>query len=338
MDTLTKVELPTVIQNGSISIRPYIDPNQANQGLERYNMVIFDGVAHEEQLACIEQNGTKRYLTGLNEFAPEVNRLPAEMKEAKIAEIRKVVAELEKIFVGNVLNTKSETFWNDVKLLKADNFAFWEKISLRCSNQIAYLDPTNNPYDLIKVYAIEAGGFSIVARSFEDARSRAVPPKFYLDKAIETVGIKTEVKKIRNKALSELQDMYDKNSNKLFYICKAIDGNSVQYRKSTPNDIMYDNMDKYINAEGVERSEKRAAQSFLDACSLDMETLKIKALIKDATYHKLIVNKSDGFIYHLESSNMMGRNPSECIEYLKNPLNDGVLGSLIREVEKNWNS
>lgn len=333
---MTVVELPTVAKNGSISIRPYLDPDQLNQGLEKYNMVIFDGVAHEEQVACIELNGIKRFLTGLNEYAPEVNTLLKDAKEAKIKEIRSVVAELEKQLAGNVLDVNDDKFWNNVRLLRPDNEEFWNKITIRCSNQILFLDPSTNPYDLIKVYAIEAGGFSIVAKSFENAKGRAVPPKFYLDKAIETVGVKTEVKKLRNKALSELQKMFDKDTNKLFYVCKAIDANSVQYKKSTPNDVMYDNMDKYITGEGTERNERRAAETFLDASKLDMETLRIKALIKDATYYKVIVPKSDGFIYHLDSSSLMGRNVSDCIEYLKNALNDKILGDIIDKVETHW--
>ena len=41
-------------------------------GLEKYGLSLHDGVYHEEQLACIENNGIKRYVTGLNEFAPEI--------------------------------------------------------------------------------------------------------------------------------------------------------------------------------------------------------------------------------------------------------------------------
>jgi hypothetical protein len=52
---------------------------------------------------------------------------------------------------------------------------------------LLFLDMTN-PFDRIKLYAIEAGGFSIVAKSYDDARSRPVAPKFYLDKEEETVN------------------------------------------------------------------------------------------------------------------------------------------------------
>ena len=55
-----------------LSIKPFFDSQSSNLGLEKYGLALFDGVFHEEQLACMEQNGIKRYITGLNEFAPEI--------------------------------------------------------------------------------------------------------------------------------------------------------------------------------------------------------------------------------------------------------------------------
>tara|TARA_R110000868_G_scaffold66237_2_gene197388 strand:+ start:2240 stop:3253 length:1014 start_codon:yes stop_codon:yes gene_type:complete len=333
----TIVELPT-LKAGNISIKPYFDPEMSNLGLEKYGLSLFDGVFHEEQLACLEQNGIKRYITGLNEFAPDIKKInDPDVRQAKIKEIRSVVAKLEAELAANIINEEDPEFWNKVKLLKPDNDEFWNRITIRCGNQPLFLDPAKDPYDLIKLYGIEAGGFSIVGRSYEDARSRSVAPKFYLDKTIDTVSTKTEVKKLKNKALSELQKLYDKNTNKLLYVAKVIDANSVQYKKSTPNDIVYDNMDRYINGEGVEKNLKRAATSFLDVCALDMETLKLKSIIRDATFYKMIATKPDGFIYHMESSAMMGRNPSDCVEFLRNPLNENVLITLTKAVEKFWN-
>jgi hypothetical protein len=333
----TIVELPTV-KAGNISIKPYFDPEMSNLGLEKYGLSLFDGVFHEEQLACLEQNGIKRYITGLNEFAPDVKNLrDPDLKEARIKEIRNVVAKLEAELAANIIDVDDPEFWNKVKLLRPNNDEFWNRITIRCGNQPVFLDPSKDPYDLIKLYGIEAGGFSIVAKSYEDARSRAVPPKFYLDKTVDTVSTKTEVKKLKNKALAELQKLYDKNTNKLLYVAKVVDANSVQYKKSTPNDIVYDNMDKFINGEGVEPNAKRAATSFLDAAALDMETLKLKAIIRDSTFYKFIAAKPDGFIYHLESASMMGRNPSDCVEFLRNPLNESILITLTKAVEKFWN-
>lgn len=327
-----------VPKNGAITIKPYFDPERSNMGLEKYGMTLFDGVFHEEQLACIELNGIKRYLTGLNEFAPEIKLIKdPDAKEARIKEIRSVVSQLEQDLAANLVDPNDPDFWNKVKICKPDNHELWDKITIRAGNSPVFLDPTVDPYDLIKVYAIEAGGFSMIAKSYEDARTRAVPPKFYLDKYVETVSTKTEVKKLRNKALAELQKLYDKNTNKLFYVTKVVDGNSAQYKKSTPNDVLYDNMDRYINGEGIEPNEKRAAQEFLDKASLDMETLKLRSLIKDAAFYKQVATKADGFIYHLDSGTLMGRNPSECVEFLKNPLHEQTLVDLTKKIEKYWN-
>jgi hypothetical protein len=337
MSQITMVEKYPQNKKSTIAIRPYFNSKVDNMGLQNYGLSLFDGAFHEESIACLEINGIKRFLTGLNEFAPEVKTLPLEEQEAKVKQIRTIVAQLEKELAGNVVDPEDKEFWNKVKLLRHDNIEFWDKIKIRCSNEPLHLDPEKDPYDLIRLYAIEAGGFSIVAKSLEEARKMATPPKFYLDRLEETASLNTEVKKLRNKALSELQKLFDKNQNKLFYVAKLLDTNSTQYKKSTPNDIIYDNMDKYISGELVDKDKRRTAEKFLDAVSLDMETLKIRVIIKDANHYKFIATKADGFIYHIEKSALMGRTASDVLEYVKNPLNEEILIDLTKKVEQYWN-
>jgi hypothetical protein len=338
MENFTMVETGNgTVKQTAIAVRPFFDASASNMGLEDYGMSLFDGVQHHEQVACLENNGVVRYITGLNEFAPEIKLLNAEDRDARVKEIRNAIAELEKELAANVLDVEDVQFWNKVKLLKPDNHDFWNRISIACGNQPVFLDP-KDPYDRIKLFAIEAGGFSIVSKSFEDARSRPVAPKFYLDKTEETVSTRTEYKKMRNKALSELQKLFDKNSTKLFYIAKVVDINSTQYKKSTPNDVIYENMDNFINGIGGETNLERAAKSFIDTASMDMETLKIKSIVRDSVFFKYIINKADGYIYHTKSSAMLGRNVSDVVEHLKNPLNEDILKDLNQSVEKYWNS
>jgi hypothetical protein len=97
-------------------------------------------------------------------------------------------------------------------------------------------------------------------------------------------------------------------------------------------------MDKHINGEGAERNASRAAQEFLDTSNLEMESLKMKAIVKDAIYYRLLNAKSDGFIYHKTSGSMLGHNVQEVTEYLKNPLNDNILMEITKGVEKYWNN
>ena len=325
------------IKKTAIAVRPYFDNSASNMGLEDYGMSLFDGVTHTEQVACLDNNGVVRYVTGLNEFAPEIKLLPKEQKEARTTQIRIAIAELEQELAANVIDIEDKEFWNKVILLKPNNAEFWNRITISCGNEPVFLDP-KDPYDRIKLYAIEAGGFSLVSKSLEDARAKAVPPKFYLDKEEETVMVRTEYKKLRNKALSELQKLFDKNSTKLFYIAKVVDLNSTQYRKSTPNDVIYENMDIYINGDGAEGNKERAAKSFIETAAMDMETLKIKSIVRDSVFFKYIINKADGYIYHVKSTALLGRNVADVVEYLKNPLNEDILKDLNEACEKYWNA
>lgn len=336
--SFTLVETKSSTKRSPVAVKPYFDGNLSNMGLEKYGLSLFEGVTHYEQLACLENNGIKRYVTGLNEFAPDVRNIPdPEKREAKIREIRSAVVELEKILAANTIDIDDKDFWQKVELLKPNNDEFWGKIEMKCGNDPIFLDPTD-PYDLIKIYAINAGGFSIIAKSYEDARSRQKAPKFFLDKFEDTVSTKTESKKLRNKALAELQKIFDKNTSKLLFVAKVVDVAGAQYKKSTSNDIVYDNMDNFINGEGSEKNLNRAAQIFLDTCNLDMETLTLRAMVKDATYYKIIITKADGFIYHKDNAALLGRNQADVVEYLKNPLNDELLQDITKKVEKYWNS
>lgn len=324
---------------GKISIKPYVDPNMENMGLENYNMTIFPGTFQEEQLAAIERNGVVRYITGLDEYAPEVQNIrDPEQKAAVAYNIRSIVAHLEKLLATNVLDIESKNFWNDVKLLRPDNHDFWGKISIRVGNEPTYLKPGDDAYDLIKFVAIEAGGFDLFAKSFEDAMSQAVAPKFYLDKEVHTISTRTSYKKLRNKAIGLLDRMSSKNSKKLLYVAKVIDSNSSTYKTHTPPDVLYDVCDDYINGLGIEGNKSKAAQHYIDIASMDMETLKLKALVKDATFYKVVSLKADGMLYHTATQTMMGRNVSDVVLYLKNPLYEDVLVKLLDEIETFWNT
>ena len=325
-------------QSSSIAVRPYFNPGKENMGLETYGLSLHDGVFHEESLACLEMNGVKRYVTGLNEFAPDVKMLPAKEKKAKIAEIRKVVSELEAELAANVVDPDDKDFWNKLTVMKPDNSKFWDKISLRCGNDPVFLDSEVDPYDKIKLFAIRAGGFSIVAPSLAAAKKSQTNPKFYLDTVKETLSTRTETTKVKNKAISLLQNLYDKNTTKLLYVAKVVDIDSVQYTKNTPNDIMYENMDEYINGNGCESNKKRAASQFLEVSGLDMEELKIRALIKDGLYYRFITTKAGGWIEPLDSGERLGKRPAECLEFLKDPKNEETLLSLLDKIKPYWNA
>jgi|TARA_R100000951_G_C2635799_1_gene179264 hypothetical protein len=338
MEDYTIVEKYQQKKAKAIAVRPFFNPNKSNMGLENYGMSLYDGVYHEENLACLELNGVKRYVTGLNEFAPEVKKLSPGEKEIKIKEIRKAVSELEKDLAANVVDPEDKEFWNKLTLLKPDNDAFWSKISMRCGNDPVFLDPATDPYDLIRIYAIKAGGFSIVAKSLKDAKRANPTPKFYLDTEEESIATRTEYTKLRNKALVALEEMYNKNTSKLLYVAKVVDYDSTQYTKSTPTDILYENMDMYINGDGTENSKKVSAEKFIKASKFSMKDLKITAIVKDCMYYKFITKKGNGWIETLDSNVKLGKKAEEASAFLKNPDNEEILNALQAKLEPYWNS
>ena len=337
MEQVTILEKYQEGKNKTIAIKPYFNPDKDNMGLEKYNMTLFDGVWHHENIACLERNGISRYITGLNEFAPEVKELEPTARKAKIKEIRLAVCQLEKELASNVIDIEDVEFWNKVQILRPDNHKFWEKIELKVGNEPLYLDPAKDPYDLIKLYAIEAGGFSLIAKSLE-ACKRKGGIRFYLDKVKDTASTRTNSTKIKNKALAALQNLFDTDTTKLLYIAKVVDGNSTQYIKGTPMDILYENMDNYINGKGVEKNIKKASENFITVTNSSMEDLKIRAMIKDAMVYNLMSTKTDGYIYDKYSGSKLGVRPVEVLEFLKDPKNDDTLQRYIDEIEELWSN
>lgn len=333
MEDFTMIEKYQQTKNQNISIRPYVTDAE-NMGLENYSMSLYDNVYHEEQLTCLDVNGVRRYITGLNEFAPEIKLLPNAQKKARVKQIRTAVAELEKELAQNVVKVNDPEFWNKIKLLRPNNDEFWSKISIRVGNDPMFLDPKKDPYDLIKIFAIEAGGFSIVAKNLETAKLGS-KYKFYLDNFKQTVDTRTKPSKIRNRALAALQTMYDSNPTKLRYVAKVVETNSLQYNNATPNDVVYENMDAYIHGQGSENSRIRSAQTFLDSSNRTLEELKLAAILKDAKMYKIIIDKPDGFIY-TDKNERLGRNMEDVLQYIASPLNDEVLMYIMNKVEHQW--
>lgn len=324
-------------KSGRIAIKPYVDPSVQNMGLENYNLVVFPGTAQREPMACIEQNGRIRYLNGLDESAPEIKGIQdTEKREAKIKEIRSIVAMLEFEKHYNELDIEDPKFWSNVQTYKPNNSEFWSKIQIECANDDIILDPVNKTEDLLIVLAIEAGGFPIVAKSLEDCKSGVHKRKWFLDRQIDTAATRVSSSKLKNKALTMLTEIADEKPRKLFYIAKLVDSNSMQYKNGTLPDVIYDNMDEFINGYGAESNVKKAANQFMDIAGLDMQELKIRSMIKDATFYKYIILKGDGLLYYAKDNVMLGRNPSEVYEYLSNPMNEDVLVKLQDQVEKIW--
>lgn len=332
--TIVEKEKPITLRT-NIAIRPYVSEAD-NMGLQNYGMVVFDGVKQTDFLGCSEVNGIKRYITGLNEFAPELNTLSAKEKAATIKQIREDIILLEKELAQNPIEWDgSGSFpYDKVLVVKSNNSDFWDKISIKLHNGAIFLD-TKNPYDLIKCRAIEAGGFSLIAPSYEVAAATG-KYKWYLDRFERTVSDKTVELKIRNKAISKLTDLFDTDVQRLRYVLKNILLDGASITNSTPVDALYEEADSYINGKGQEKKIRKAAETFLNVSKMKLEDLKLTAIVRDAAKHNFLVTKADGKIYHAQSTEMLGGNIEDVVLKLKNPINEKLLLDIQEKVEKEW--
>ena len=330
--SITFTEKTNAVKDDSVSIRPYFNPDIENMGLEKYDMALHEGVKHTETVTCLEKNGIKRYITGLNEFSPDIKKLSPEVRKEKVKEIREMVSQLEKELATNIIDVKDPEFWSKVKVVRPDNDDFWEKVNVSIGNNPVFLDPKTDPYDLLKLVAIRAGGFSLVAPSLEVAKLDG-GYKFYLDERKETIQERTKVSKIRNKSLGILSNLYDTDKTKLLYITKLLDYNSNQYTESTPIDILYEVMDSYINGNGAEKNKAKAAKTFISSSNVKSKELTLKVMVKDLLAANVFTTKSDGYIYHKDTGAKVSTTKEGVVEYLKNPKNDEVLKSTREEFD-----
>jgi len=312
---------------------PNRDP-KVNNGLAKYGFAIHEGAEHTERLACLEKNGIRRWVTGLNEFSSDVQNLPEKEKNAAIAEIRRNVAFLEQSLVANVIDPDDKDFWAKVKICRPENDEFWSTKELVVSNEPVFLDPTD-PEKLLLLCAIRAGGFSSVSPSYDTAMASAKPPKFYLDLGEDTTVSHNELKRIKNKAKASLQELSEKDPGKLFCIVKCVDKSSVKYTKNTSQEVIYAYLDDYIEGLGAETA-KRASINFNSLAAQKHADLRIRAITADAALQQFIVTKADGCIYHSKTNAKLGRTIEDVWAYLGNPTNADVCDAISKEVESTW--
>jgi hypothetical protein len=335
MSNFTKVEVPT-IKKTKVSIKPFIKPNVDLGGLEKYSANIHDGVFHTEQLACLEQHGVQRFVTGLNEFAPEIKMIKDEaLREAKIKEIRKNVSILEKEMASNIVDPEDKDFWNKLVLLKPSNEAFWSKIDIRLGSLELFLDLEGNPHDRINYFAIKAGGYSSIAPSYKHALEMHNPPKWYLDSDNEVAEMHTSKKKIKNKALGLLNEIYDEDRVHLLFLVKNLDSHPGKFNHRTSKDYIYETLDGFINGKNYINDYVKASEKFIEYAEKEKSDLKMRALVLDLIESKEILTKKDG-LYFKDGLIDLGRTVDDVILFFKDDKNGEVYIEASKKAEHLW--
>lgn len=308
-----------------VSIRQYVDPEVFNLGMEKYNMSVWSGETGsggvKESLGYKTVGNKKIYLTGLDVNATSLNNLEEDTKKQKVMEIESVLKYLSVIY-------GEET-------LKSDNDSFWADLFLEIKSPILELD-LEDVNDLLKYYAIQGGGYTEVAPSYDVAKNSNKIYKFYLHEENEVAELKTEIKRLRNRAKSILEDLFVEDPEKLFKMSKILLPIEKGLTRNVSKNTIYSELDIYIDGEYTKNEIKQAPKRFIELSEKDRGSLNIQAIVKEALYQRYIVKNSESTYWNPQTQSPFGRNENEIIAYLNNPLNGDELTIIKDRVEGFW--
>lgn len=318
MPTLIK-EKVKAISIEYMPIQEELDPNAklvVGQGLT-------DIFVRTEDLGYRTFFGTKRYMCGLD---PEIVKydptLSDEEKKAKIEEIQEIVERLELFFGKGTLDPVNEKHWG--------------KINLTIDRKTTNLDLSNPRNELI-YHCIKAGGFSLVSPTMEGAREGKGP--FYIVEPTEYAQSRIIGKQIVNKAIATLEKIYEgKSYDEIFFLAKYLLPVEKMYTKRAPKEMLYEDLDKFINGEINKSRESKLSfgKKFLEATKKTKADLVVTCIVKDAVYMNFLYTNQAGEFKNNETAGVYGTTIEKVVSHLQNPAYEHELDNVKTRVETEW--
>ena len=308
-----------------VTIEPYFDPETKFMGYEKYGYSGFPGGAEVHNLSYIKVGLDKvRYLTGLDVKALHiVNNTNTEERQALIDEIEKTL---------DWLAARGYTR----ELLDAENQFFWGERTIRVENNTRIDLDFENPDDVIMYWNILGRGYDVVALNKAEAKKSNNLVKWYLSEINAEADSKIEIKRVRNKAKRQLDELFEERPRSLFLLAKNILSPDNYFKNDTPISLIYDKLDEFIDGNLTRLSKKEAAVLFSRTAEKSNEDLLINALVRDAIFFRIVKKRGDGLFVNLETGNTLGKNENEMYEQLKNPLFASDYESVYTDVNKKW--
>jgi hypothetical protein len=338
-------------QRKSYNIMPF-PAGAPDIGQRKHQEALIQGAFQEDAPMFFISGNIRTTITGLNEDGPEVTSLPAEEQNKKRLEIRKFIAKCENELAGNYLVSPDDVedkteFYKKVNTFKSiqtvvkegDRIAgtIWDTLTIKLDNAgIALMD--DNLTDRLKAYVASAGGYGLVAKSISEAK-REGRYMFYFDSIEESAADRISAAKIRNKAAAKLETLYDNNTNKLFYITKLISKNPLQYmvgKNGTPNTVLYEVCDNFINGTGKVGNKYEACQQFIKLVDEKLDDLRIKCYLQDGMLLGKIQVNSEGNYIFVPTGTALGKSKEAVLASLAVGISEPVYEALSNACETHW--
>jgi hypothetical protein len=309
-----------------VFIKRYINQRDENLGLTAQGIAMVDGqggqAGFKESMGYLTIAGKNYYLNGFEDHCFNIKSIKnPEQREAAKKEAQKIKKILENILGVDLSSTNSD---------------FWRNINLIVRKPIYTLN-LQEPYDLLIYYAILGGGFTAVAPSKEIADDSNIRYKHYLHIDSEVQKQSIGIKRLRNKAIAKLEEMYDNSeADKMFMVAKNVLPASKGFTKKDSIDRLYNDLHDYIHGVNISSNIKNTPKKFFASASRTLEDLTVNAVINDGVYYRFLKPNEDKFYYNTDTFTVVGKNPAEIIEFYKNPINSNEFEDLYLRVKEVW--
>lgn len=318
-----------------IRIAPYV--RKDNLGLFENKESIFTGAVQRDIMRTVQIGNKYVVVNGLNENAPEVLALDKAEKEAKIKYIREMVAKIEAAVVNNVIEPKDKDFWSKVKEARPDNLNFWlsQDYELPITSVGYDLDLTDIK-DEIKYIAIKAGGYSLCAKNYDEAKKNT-RYKFYLQEKDSEITSKAALSRKKMQAVSIISDIVISKPSKLSNILACLDYDPCLYTSKTHPDVLLIRAEEIISGEsGIANLDtpEKALDKFLVYTSKDDDSLETEAIVKKAISKYIIKKNTQNQFYTGDSNQMrlLGVTVEDVVLLLNSPENSVLFQTIKSKV------
>lgn len=299
----------------TVIIKPYVTENTDHMGLNKLGLNAFPKTYREFPVPI--KNG--RYLTGLDPHAAYLIKLTPEEREKELARIKTECDELNKLYPTFKLcdcSLDNEYYSNMTITIGADNT--YLNVDMSLEDRIKY--------SVIKTMAkYSTAQDSIIANSLADLLSSNKNYKYYISD--EEVDAEEEVStsRKRNKAIKELEELFDKDKSKALLVLKYIMKADRSYNRMSEGrryKLLQDYIDGIVNGVNTKASK---AEEFSKVIKLKKEDLTFDIVVKYAEYLNIIRFKPDSKEYYYTKTGMsLGRSLEEVKSFLKITKNSDV--------------
>ena len=192
---------------------------------------------------------------------------------------------------------------------------------------------------LVLYYAIKGGGIPSIAPSYDAAINAPNPPRWYMIAPEEQIKIDIAPEKAKNKAIYVLEGLYEKGKTEdLFLLHKALVSSDRGITKETGRDMLYADLNKFINGEFVKTDRRRTPVDFVEWAEVlkkDKNFVVAYAHLKDGLYYNMLFEK-DMSIYNRQTNGKYPGDLKKAAEFLIAPTNIDEFTNLKNQMKYKW--